>query len=32
VLLNRILTDQFKLLLFQPFRPDLQEHYRAYLL
>jgi len=32
VLLNRILNDQFKLLLFQPFRPDLQAHYRAYLL
>jgi len=32
VLLKRILSDQFKLLLCQPFRPDLQAHYRAYLL
>ncbi len=28
---KRILTDQFSLLAFRPFRPDLRSHYSAYL-
>ena len=32
MLLKRILSHQFDLLIFRPFRPDLQAHYRAYLM
>lgn len=30
-MLKRLLADQFSLLLFRPFRPDLRNHYVAYL-